>query len=390
MLNGKPYKGLTVIDASQGFAAPYCAGLLALYGADVIKIEPPEGDWARNIGKNVAGQTALHIVGNRGKRSISLDLKQPVARQIVHSLAKDCDVFLESFRPGVAARLDISYDKIRTLSPDVLYVSVSGFGQDGPYANRPATDSILQAFTGFMTLNKRPDGTPQRVGMLAVDTAAALHAFQALQAALYARRSGDGGRWLQFDLMRTTSSFLAQKIAEAQMEAGQDQILHPPAGAYETSNGWVVFSIVKEEHFARLCRAVGKTELLNDPRFVSAEVRRKNGEQLRTMFANLMKTRTTDDWIERLHANEVLSNPINTVADWLEDAHVKATETVGLVAQPDSGSVEVPIIPGTVFDPELLAPAIGGHGREILKEFGFTDAELGEFVAAGVVNRVKL
>jgi crotonobetainyl-CoA:carnitine CoA-transferase CaiB-like acyl-CoA transferase len=390
MLNGKPYKGLTVIDASQGFAAPYCAGLLALYGANVIKIEPPEGDWARNIGKNIAGQTALHIVGNRGKRSISLDLKQPAARQIVHSLAKDCDVFLESFRPGVAARLDISYDKIRTLSPDVLYVSVSGFGQDGPYANRPATDSILQAFTGFMTLNKRPDGTPQRVGMLAVDTAAALHAFQALQAALYARKSGDGGRWLQFDLMRTTASFLAQKIAEAQMEAGQDQILHPPAGAYETSNGWVVFSIVKEEHFARLCRAVGKTELLNDPRFVSAEVRRKNGEQLRTMFANLMKTRTTDDWIERLHANEVLSNPINTVADWLEDAHVKATETVGLVAQPDSGSVEVPIIPGTVFDPELLAPAIGGHGREILKEFGFTDAELGEFVAAGVVNRVKL
>ncbi|MBE09692.1 MAG: hypothetical protein CMM35_05225 [Rhodospirillaceae bacterium] len=390
MLHAKPYKGLTVIDASQGFAAPYCAGLLALYGANVIKIEPPEGDWARNIGKNIAGQTALHIVGNRGKRSISLDLKQPAARQIVHSLAKDCDVFLESFRPGVAARLDISYDKIRTLSPDVLYVSVSGFGQDGPYANRPATDSILQAFTGFMTLNKRPDGTPQRVGMLAVDTAAALHAFQALQAALYARRSGDGGRWLQFDLMRTTASFLAQKIAEAQMEAGQDQILHPPAGAYETSNGWVVFSIVKEEHFARLCRAVGKAELLNDPRFVSAEVRRKNGEQLRTMFANLMKTRTTDDWIERLHANEVLSNPINTVADWLEDAHVNATESVGLVAQPDSGPVEVPIIPGTVFDPELLAPAIGGHGREILKEFGFTDAELGEFVAAGVVNRIKL
>ena len=132
MLHGKPYKGLTVIDASQGFAAPYCAGLLALYGANVIKIEPPEGDWARNIGKNIAGQTALHIVGNRGKRSISLDLKQPAARQIVHSLAKDCDVFLESFRPGVAARLDISYDKIRTLSPDVLYVSVSGFGQDGP------------------------------------------------------------------------------------------------------------------------------------------------------------------------------------------------------------------------------------------------------------------
>ena len=390
MLHEKPYTGLTVIDASQGFAAPYCAGLLALYGADVIKIEPPEGDWARNIGKNIADQTALHIVGNRGKRSISLDLKQPGARQIVHCLAEDCDVFLESFRPGVAARLGISYNQIRPRSPDVLYVSVSGFGQDGPYANRPATDSILQAYTGLMTLNKRPDGTPQRVGMLAVDTAAALHAFQALQAALYARRAGDGGRWLQFDLMRTTASFLAQKIAEAQMEVGQDRVLHPPAGAYETNDGWIVFSIVKEDHFARLCRAVEKMELLKDHRFVSAEAREKNGEQLRTMFANLMKTRTTDDWIERLHANEVLSNPINTVTDWLEDAHVKASGSVGLVAQPDSGPVEVPIIPGTVFDPELLAPAIGGHGREILKECGFTDAELGEFVASGAVHRVQL
>jgi crotonobetainyl-CoA:carnitine CoA-transferase CaiB-like acyl-CoA transferase len=390
MLHEKPYTGLTVIDASQGFAAPYCAGLLGLYGANVIKIEPPEGDWARNIGKNIAGQTGLHIVGNRGKRSISLDLKQPGARKIVYALAKDCDVFLESFRPGVAARLDISYEKIRTLSPDVLYVSVSGFGQDGPYANRPATDSILQAFTGLMALNKRPDGTPQRVGMLAVDTAAALHAFQALQAALYARRSGDGGRWLQFDLMRTTASFLAQKIAEAQMDEDQDRVMHPPAGAYETSDGWVVFSIVKEEHFARLCRAVEKMELLDDPCFDSVNARKKNGDQLRAMFADLMKTRSTDDWIERLHANEVLSNSINTVADWLEDVHVKGSESVGMVEQPDSGPVAVPIIPGTVFDPELLAPAVGEHGLGILQEFGFTDGEISDFVASGAVHRVKL
>ena len=193
MRQDKTYKGLKVVDSSQGFAAPYCAGLLAFHGADFIKIEPPEGDWARNIGQNIAGQMKLHIVRNRGKRSISLNLKEPRGREIVHSLAKDCDVFLERFRPGVAARLDISYEQIRALSPDVLYVSVSGFGQDGSYANRPATDRVLQAFTGLMTLNQRPDGTPKRVGMLAVDTAAALHAFQALQAVLNARRAGDGG-----------------------------------------------------------------------------------------------------------------------------------------------------------------------------------------------------
>ncbi|MEC7656340.1 MAG: CoA transferase, partial [Pseudomonadota bacterium] len=166
-------------------------------------------------------------------------------------------------------------------------------------------------------------------------------------------------RWLQFDLMRTTASFLAQKVAEAQMDAVQDRALHPPAGAYQTSDGRLVFSIVKGEHFARLCRAADKTELLDDPRYVDAELRKQNAKELRAMFVDLMKTRTTDEWVERLQTNEVLSNPINTVSDWLLDTHVKATESVGLIAQPDSGPVDVPIIPDTVFAPELLAPAIG-------------------------------
>lgn len=382
---GKPYKGLRVVDASQGFAAPYCAGLLALYGADVVKIEPPTGDWARDIGRNRAGQTALHVVGNRGKRSIALDLKQPGAQAVVRRLATGCDVFLESFRPGVADRLGMSYEAIRALSPDVLYLSVCGFGQDGPYSNRPATDTVLQAFSGLMSVNRGVDGIPHRVGMLAVDTSAALHAFQALQAALYGRREGAGGRWIQIDLMRTTASFLTQKIAEHQMEDGQPRGLHPPAGAYETKDGWLVFTLVKNEQFARLCSALGKPELAAEPRYADFDGRIEHRDELIGMVTALMRERTTDEWIERLQANDVLSNRINTIADWLEDDHVRRAGAVGLVQQPDSGPVEVPVVPGTEFDPTLYAPAVGEHGSIILTELGLSADEIKDLAASGAL-----
>jgi len=146
---------------------------------------------------------------------------------------------------------------------------------------------------------------------------------------------------------------------------------------------------VKEGRFARLCRVADKTELLDDPRYVDAEHRKQNAKELRAMFVDLMKARTTVEWVERLHTNEVLSNPINKVSDWLSDAHVRATESVGLIAQPDSGPVEVPIIPNTVFDLELLAPALGQHGRKTLTALGMSDAELGELADSGAVHMPK-
>jgi crotonobetainyl-CoA:carnitine CoA-transferase CaiB-like acyl-CoA transferase len=386
MIDGKPYRGLKVIDASQGFAAPYCAGLLALYGADVIKIEPPEGDWARGIGRNQAGQTPLHIVGNRGKRSIALNLKKPDALSIAHQLATGCDVFVESFRPGVSDRLGLSYEAVKAVSPDVLYLSVSGFGQDGLYRYRPATDTVLQAFSGLMSINKGVDGIPHRVGMLAVDTSAALHAFQALQAALYARRDGSGGRWIQMDLMRTTASFLAQKIAEYQMEDGQPRDLPPPGGAYQTKDGWLVFTLVKNEHFTRLSKALGRPDLADKPRYIDFEKRLENGAELIGMVTDLMGQHTTAEWISRLHAEDVLSNPINTIGDWLQDEHVRDTGAIERVEQPDSGPVDIPVIPGTVFDSALYAPAVGEHGADILLELGMSSSDIEKLAETGAVK----
>ena len=149
-----PYEGLRVLDVSQGFAGPYAGGLLSLYGASVTKVEPPGGDWIREIGRAFDGNTPLGLVANRGKRSIALDLKTEAGRDIVHRLARDADIFIESFRPGVAARLGIDYDAIDRINPRILYLSVSGFGQNGPDTSRPATDTVIQAHSGFMSINK--------------------------------------------------------------------------------------------------------------------------------------------------------------------------------------------------------------------------------------------
>jgi crotonobetainyl-CoA:carnitine CoA-transferase CaiB-like acyl-CoA transferase len=230
------------------------------------------------------------------------------------------------------------------------------------------------------------DGIPHRVGMLAVDTSAALHTFQALQAALYARRDGSGGRWIQMDLMRTTAAFLTQKIAEYQMEDGQPRGMHPPAGIYQTKDGWLVFTLVKNEHFTRLSRALGHPELANDPRYIDFKERMKNSAELIVIVTDLMGQHTTAEWISRLHAEDVLSNPINTIGDWLQDEHVRDTGAIGRVEQPDSGPVDVPIIPGTVFDPALYAPAVGEHGAEILSELGMSSSDIENLARTGAVK----
>src|SRR5262250_3707244 len=158
-----PYQGLRVVDLSQGIAGPYAAMLLAQYGADVIKVEPPEGDWARILGVRYGDQTVFSIAGNLGKRSIAVDLKTDEGREIVRRLVAGADVFLEGFRPAVAARLGIGYDDVAAINPGIIYVSISGFGQSGPESQRPAMDPILQAFTGLIATNRGPDGVPHRV-----------------------------------------------------------------------------------------------------------------------------------------------------------------------------------------------------------------------------------
>src|SRR4051812_23982598 len=279
-----PYKGLRVLDLGQGIASPYCAMLLGIYGADVIKVEPPEGDWSRFLGTTYGSHSVLSAVYNRGKRSLCLDLKQDKAIEVARQLARDSDVFIEGFRPGVAARLGIGYEELARDNPGLIYLSVSGFGQSGPYAKRPGSDSVPQAFSGLVSVNVGNDKTPHRVGTTISDVATGVYAFQAIATALFARAAVGTGRWIDVNLAQSTAALLGHKVAEYVLEAGTPRALNVPAGSYQTSDGWMMVTLVNEAQYRRLCAAVGRDDLASDPRFADFARRADSAETLIAQF----------------------------------------------------------------------------------------------------------
>ena len=262
-----PYRGLRVLDFGQGIASPYCAMLLGVYGAEVIKVEPPEGDWSRYLGTTYGSHTALSAVYNRGKRSLCLDLKHPEGIAIARRLAGECDVLIEGFRPGVAARLGIGYEELSRDNPGLIYLSVSGFGQDGPYSKRPGSDSVAQAFSGLVSVNLGNDKIPHRVGTTISDVATGVYAFQAIATALFARATVGTGRWIDVNLAQSTAALLGHKAAEYVLEGGTPRALNVPAGSYQTSDGWMMVTLVNEAQYKRLCAAIEREDLASDPRY---------------------------------------------------------------------------------------------------------------------------
>ena len=232
-----PFAGLKVCDATQGVAGPHCAMLLAQHGADVVKVEPIDGDWGRNIGKTHGDYCAYALSVNRGKRSIAVDLKNDQGLAIAQRLAYGADVVLESFRPGVMGRFGLDYDTVRQHTDDVVYLSVTGYGQKGPNSKLPVTDSIMQAFSGLMSINRDPSGMPQRIGIIAIDVFTGLYAFQAISPALYRRAMRGKGAYLDISLMQAAAAFQTAKMIEHHLEGDKIQSVGVPVGTFQTKDG---------------------------------------------------------------------------------------------------------------------------------------------------------
>lgn len=382
------YAGLRVLDLSQGLAGPYCGMLLAHHGADVIKLEPPGGDWARALGTRHGSHSALDVACNRGKRSIVLDLKQADGQRAARRLADACDVVIESFRPGVVARLGLGYEQLRATNPGVVYLSVSGFGQQGPYAERAGTDMVLQAFSGMMSLNRDTAGQPNRVHYVVADTVSALFAYQAVSTALYARRDSGRGAWLDVNLMQSCAAFLMPKLIEAALEGDNPRQLNAPAGSYRTADGWMIITLSKEAHFHALCRAIGRDELPRDARFASFVARADHLAELVPLIQAPLLARTTAEWIELLRREDVLCNPVNTLTDWLADPHVRAVEAARAMVVPGMGEVSIAAIPGGGWrlGAEGGWAEVGEHSLQVLRDFGFAPEEIDALVARQVVQ----
>src|SRR6516225_2465519 len=381
-----PYRGLKVLDLGQGIASPYCAMLLAVYGADVIKIEPPEGDWSRFLGTTYGSHTTLSAVYNRGKRSLCLDLKQEDGIALAKRLTRDSDVLIEGFRPGVAERLGLGYQELSRDNPRLIYLSVSGFGQSGPYSKRPGSDSVAQAFSGLVSVNPGNDGIPHRVGTTISDVVTGVYAFQAIATTLFARASTGTGRWIDVNLAQSTAALLGHKAAEFVLEGGAPRALNVPAGTYQTSDGWMMVTLVNEAQYKRLCAAIEREDLAGDPRFSDFARRADAADALIPQLREVFGKFPTETWLNRLHAADVIAERILNPGEWLRNAHVEATRAAVCQDTPGVGPVYAARTPGIAsLSEDLLRPApdIGEHNHEVLLEAGLGREEIDGLVQSG-------
>jgi crotonobetainyl-CoA:carnitine CoA-transferase CaiB-like acyl-CoA transferase len=363
--------------------------LLAAYGAEVTKVEPPEGDWSRYLGTTYGNHTALSAVYNRGKRSLCLDLKHEQGIAVARRLAGDCDVFIEGFRPGVAARLGLGYEALARDNPGLIYLSVSGFGQAGPYSKRPGSDSVAQAFSGLVSVNLGNDKTPHRVGTTISDVATGVYAFQAIATALFARASVGTGRWIDVSLVQSTAALLGHKVAEHVLEGGAPRALNVPAGSYQTRDGWLMVTLVNEAQYKRLCAAIGRDDLASDVRFADFAKRADAADALIPHLREVFLTQTSEVWLGRLHAADIIAERILTPGEWLHNVHVQATKAAVCQDTPGVGPIYAPRTPGHAGlseDQLCPAPAIGADSRAILRDAGFEPDAIEQLITAGAVR----
>jgi crotonobetainyl-CoA:carnitine CoA-transferase CaiB-like acyl-CoA transferase len=387
-----PYRGLKVLDFGQGIASPYCAMLLAVYGADVIKIEPPEGDWSRFLGTTYGSHTTLSAVFNRGKRSLCLDLKHKDGSAIAKQLARDCDIVIEGFRPGVAARLGLGYDELAADNPGLIYLSVSGFGQSGPYAKRPGSDSVAQAFSGLVSVNLGDDGTPHRVGTPVSDVVTGVYAFQAVATTLFARAATGTGRWIDVSLVQSTAALLGHNVAQYVLEGGAPRALNVPAGVYRTSDGWMMVTLVSEAQYKRLCAAIGRDDLASDLRFNDFARRADAADALIPQLREIFAREPSETWLRVLHAADVLAEHVLNPGEWLRNVHVEATRAAVCQDTPGVGLVYSPRTPGIASlseDRLRPAPDIGQDSYELLLEAGLKRDAIDDLVKADVVRAAR-
>lgn len=385
-----PYAGLKVYDATQGVAGPHSTMLLALYGAEVIKVEPPEGDWCRTLGKVMGDQSAHSIAFNRAKKSITIDMRKPEGKALAQKLAYSCDVVVESFRAGVMGRLGLGYDEVAKHNPSVVYASVTGFGQKGPRRDAQTVDGLIQAFSGFMWMNRSPAGVPARNAMIIVDVVTGVYTFQAIQAALMKKfRFGKGG-YIDANMMQAFGAMQGAKLIEHQVENGKPQPLYIPAGMFKTTNGYFMLSSMRDHHYAATVEAIGRPDLITDPRFDSRQKRVDNRVELNKILEEAFLLKSTEDWERILTEKQVMHMRVNSYDDFLNDEHVKAVGAVNWLDHDRTGPIPVINIPGVpVPEPGSRfahAPRLGEHTDEILAGAGYSSGEIGKMRDAGVLG----
>ncbi len=370
-----PLSAITVLDMSQGIAGPSCGGYFAEHGARVIKLEPPDGDWMRHLGTRIDGSSSQAIVYNRGKESLAIDIRKPEGRDVALKLAERADVVIESARPGVFERLGLGFEALKARNPDIIYVSVSGWGQSGPNRERPLVDAAAQAMSGLMSVIRSREGAPVKIDATLIDAITGLYAFQAATMALWGKAKGSGAKHIDISLLQSSAHMQAPNILEYGYVGKPPGLLNPPAGNYRTSDGWLLITFVTPAQYEAICRAIGRADLVTDARFATVQARKENVAALRAIVDEALLARSTAEWVAAIEAEGGLASGINSYGDWLALPHVQATAAAPAHTLSSGQDVPLPHLPGQpAFD--APSPAIGEHTRALLAEAGIGTAAI--------------
>jgi crotonobetainyl-CoA:carnitine CoA-transferase CaiB-like acyl-CoA transferase len=387
--SSRPLAGIRVIDATQGIAGPYCASILRLYGAEVVKIEPPAGDWGRPLGAGVNRASAISIANSFGKRALCLDAEKPAGRAALVRLAQRCDVFLENFRPGVMARLGASYEAVAEMNATVIYCSITGFGQTGPLVDKAATDGMMQAFSGMAEMNKDAAGTPRRIGMYAIDTVTGMYAAQAVTAALFGRMRSGIGKKLDITLLNSAAAFQAGPILDHAINFALNRGVQPaaiivPAGIFDTMDGRVSLGALNDGMFCRIAEVIGRAAWKDGPRYATVAARARIADEINAEVAAVLRTQSTAHWVEQFDAADSLCSAVNDYPAMLAHPQTQHAGFMRNIVQEGIGPLPLAAVPGTVGD-DLYAPlpAIGADTRAVLADYGFTASDIDALIDSG-------
>lgn len=389
-----PLAGLRVLDLSTMLAGPYGATLLGDLGADVIKIESHYGDESRHLGPKRGDQRGPYLSLNRSKRAMVLDLQQADAQEVFAKMAATADIVVVNVREPAMSKLGINYEQIKKHKPDIIWIWVTSFGADGPYAGRPGIDFLAQGYTGVLSLNGEPKGAPVRTGFPAVDVMTSMLVANAALAALRVRDATGAGQRIDVSLLDTLMHAQASSIGgylatgEIPVRTGNRSLYFAPSGVYPTKDGkYVVITTPGEKFFGNICRALG-TDWDSDPRFCNIDQRLANEDELDRVMSEGTRQFTRAELVERLIAADVLTAPINEVEDVVKDPQILHNKMIVSTQHPTLGELKVTGVPlhfhGTPVSVKKHPPLQGEHTRELLAELGYAPAEIEQLIDKGL------
>ena len=392
-----PLKGIRVLDLTRILAGPYATMILRDLGAEVIKIEQPgTGDEARDFGPFKNDFSLYFMSVNRGKKSVTLNLKSRRGKELFLELVKGSDILVENFRPGTMEKLGLDYESLKTYHPSLLYAACSGFGQTGPYAMRGAYDMIIQGMGGIISITGEPDRPPVRVGTSIGDITSALFTAIGILSALRHRDQTGEGQFIDVGMLDCQVAILENAMVryfstgEVPRPLGRRHPAITPFEVFESADGYVVIAIGNNELWRKFCEHVGQPELIDDEQFNTNALRTENHESLFPILAEIMRRRTTDAWVEALEEIGVPCGPVNTVDKVANDPQVLARDMIAEVEHDTTGTVQIPGMPIKLSETpgqiDAPAPNLGEHTSEILTGLlGLESEEVNQLKQAGIV-----